>query len=143
MAAQLRQNGIRKSPDPELQAGSVFNQFRTVAPYGLLYFIRLAEIALDERSVVAYEKVYGRQRNHSLTPRPRHIGIHYGNHGLGTFDGGKSCVHRGPEGYESVFVGRANLYHRNIAGQGTAAVEFLGLAQEDRNVVAFAPMKKP
>ena len=39
------------------------------------------------------------------------------NHHLGTFDGSKGGVDGGAERYETMFVRRADLDHRNVAGQ--------------------------
>ena len=57
---------------------------------------------------------------------------------LCAFDGGQGGVHGGTHGYVTVLVGEGYLDHGHVAGQYAAAVESLGLAQEDGDVVGIA-----
>ena len=57
---------------------------------------------------------------------------------LGALDSCECSVYAGTQGYESVLVGRAHLNHCHVAGQSTATVQFLGLAQVHGNVVCIS-----
>ena len=103
-----------------------------------LDIVRRAEVCRFKRLVAFHEDVYHIERNHSLSPCTRHIRVHHGDDSLGTFDGSQGRVYGCSERYISVLVRRTYLDHRHIAAQGSAAVQLLGFAEEDRNIVCVA-----
>ena len=138
MASKLRQNCIRDGSDTHLEAGSVVNKGCTMPADGDLHFIRLAEMCRFQRLVSFDEDVNHIQWNHSLTPGTRHIRIHDGNDGLGTFDGCQRRIDGSSQRYVAVLVGRTYLDHCYITRQSPTSVKLLCLAQEYRNVIRVA-----
>ena len=137
---QLRQHGVRNGADAHLQRGAVLDQFGAVAADAGLDLVGLGEVRLDERLVVLHEGVDLRHRDHRLTERTGHVLVDDGDHVVGHLDGAQRSVDRGAERYVAVLVRGRHLNHRHVAGYGSATVEALRLAQEDRNVVGIAAL---
>ena len=132
---------VRNGSDAHLQRRAVLDQGCAVASDGRLDLIRLREFGLDQRGVVLHEQVDLRQRDHRLSESAGNILVHHGDHIVGTLHGGQRSVDRRTQRYITVLVGRADLNHRHIARNGSAAIQFLRFAQEDGNVVGIAALR--
>ena len=140
MAAQLAENRIRNGPDAHLERCAVLDQRGAVLADGRLDLVRLGEFRFDQRGVVLHEEVDLRGVDHGLTEGARNVFVHHGDHIIGALHGRQRGVDGGSERYEAVFVGRADLDHRHVARNGSAAVQTLCLAQENRNVIGIAAL---
>ena len=141
VASQLCQHGIGNGADAHLERRAVLDQRGAVLADGRLDLVGLGEVRLHERRVVLHEKVDLRHGDHRLAERTGHVLVHHGDHVVGALHGGQRRVHRRAERHVAVLVGRADLDHRHVARHGAAAVQPLGFAQEDRNVVGVAALR--
>ena len=140
MASQLCQHGIGNGADAHLERRAVLDQRGAVLADGRLDLVRLGEFRFDQRGVVLHEEVDLRGVDHGLTEGARNVFVHHGDHIIGALHGRQRGVDGGSERYEAVFVGRADLDHRHVARNGSAAVQTLCLAQENRNVIGIAAL---
>ena len=133
-------DGVRNGTDTHLKRGAVADEFGAVLADGRFDLVGLGELGLNERGVVLDEDVDLRHGDHGLSEGAGNVLVHDGDDAVGALHGGQRSVDRRTERHISVLVGRADLNHGDVAGYGAAAVELLGLAQEDRNVVGITAL---
>ena len=138
VVTELGQYGVGNGADTHLQGGSVLDQGGAVASDGCLDGRGLGEVSGLQLGVALHEGVDHRQGDDGVTPCAGYVLVDHCDDVLCAFDGGQGGVHGGTHGYVTVLVGEGYLDHGHVAGQYAAAVESLGLAQEDGDVVGIA-----
>ena len=138
VVTQLGEHGVRDGTDTHLQAGAVFHEVGAVDTDLGLDLGRLGEVGRHQRRIVFHEEVDHAGRDDGVTPGAWDVFVDHGDHRLCTFDSSQGRIDRSTQGDIPVFVDGRHLDHRHVAGQDTAAVELLRLAQEDGNVVGPA-----
>ncbi len=129
MAAQLAENRIRNGPDAHLERCAVLDQRGAVLADGRLDLVRLGEFrSISGVSSCTKKSIF--DIGIMAWPNARERLVHHGDHIIGALHGRQRGVDGGSERYEAVFVGRADLDHRHVARNGSAAVQTLCLAQE-------------
>ena len=140
---QLRQYRIRNRADAELQAGTVLDQFRTVAADRPLDLVRQRKNGLVERRVVFDQAVDPAEFDLAVAVGVRHVRIHDGNHIFGGFDRRRPDIDRNAERHPAVTAGRRNLDESGVAADHAPADQLLRLMQRDGNVIGGAPLDLP
>ena len=135
---QLGEHGVRDRADAHLQAGAVLDQRGAVLADRRFGLVRGREVSLFERLVVLYEQVDVVNVDERVSERARNVFIDDGDHRTGALDGGQRGVDRSAQRYVAVRVRGRYLNHRHVARQRAAAVQFLGFAEEYRDVVGVA-----
>ena len=136
--AKLCEDCVRDGSDTHLETCSVVNKGSAMLSDSDFHFIGFAEMCRLKRFVTFDEYVNHIHRNHGLSPRAWNVWIDYCDHCLCAFYCSECSIDRRSEGYVSVLVRRTHLDHRHIAWECSASVKFLGLAQENRDVVRVA-----
>ena len=138
VVAQLGQYGVGNGTDTHLQRSTILNQGGTVLTNGGLHLVGSREVSLHQRRIVLAPDVDLLHRNHRLTKGTGNILVHYGNHIVGALHSGQRSINRRTKRYIAVLIGGRYLNHSHIAGNGTATIQTLRLAQEDGNVIGVA-----
>ena len=110
-------------------------------PDGRLHLVGCREVGLFERLVVLDEQVDVVGVDERVAERARHVLVDDGDHGAGAFDGRQRRIDRRTQRHVAVRVRRRHLNHRHVAGQRTAPVELLRLAQEDGDVIGVTGLR--
>ena len=141
VVAELCQNRIRNSADTHLKRRTVFDQGRAVLADAGFDLVGFGEMCLFQRGIVLYEEVDFRRVDHCVAERTGNVLVHHCDHRTSRFHGCQGRIDRGAERNVAVFVGRRYLDHRYVARYRAAAIELLGFAQKDGNVVRIAALR--
>lgn len=92
VVVKARQDGVRDGADAHLEACAVFDEFGTIASYGLLYLIGHGHVDGEQGRVVFHKIVDFADVDESVAMGARHVFVDDGDGELGTLHGSQRGI---------------------------------------------------